>query len=231
MSLPDHRLAAMSEWSGIRERVLDLRTGSPGVVFGALGHKFELAAPLRLEELVEIERQLGTELPADYRSFLLEVAAGGAGPSYGVFPAHRAEGAWRWTGDGADLADLELVSQPFPGPIGSEVIEEVYSAEPDEDSFEDIDDFDAAHEAWEENELEAIWAPARTAGAICICHVGCAQREWLVVTGEARGTIWRDNRVDGGNLSPLMIDGTPATFEIWYLSWLNEAEAAVSHAG
>ncbi|MBR7831686.1 hypothetical protein KDL01_00350 [Actinospica durhamensis] len=221
----------MSEWPGIRKRVLDLRTARPDTVFGALGHKFELEEPLSLEELAELERQLGTQLPAGYRSFLLEVAAGGAGPSYGVFPAQRTDGTWRWAGDGADLADLELVRQPFPGPIGSEVVEEVYSTEPDEESFEDIDEFDAAHEAWQEKELEAIWTPARTAGAICICHMGCAEREWLVVTGEARGTIWRDNRVDGGNLAPVMIDGDPATFESWYLHWLSEAETAASHAG
>ena len=216
----------MTEWTGIRERVLELKSAPLDAVFGARGHAFSLEDPLAPEELAELEGQLGVQLPADYRAFLLEVGAGGAGPSYGVFPVRRLEESWRWFGDGADLADLALVSQPFPGPIDAELIAEVYSAEPDEDAFEDLDALDAAHEAWEGQELQAIWTPDRTAGAICICHHGCAQREWLVVTGDVQGTIWRDDRPDGGNLTPTTIDGEPATFGRWYMQWLREAEAS-----
>lgn len=106
------------------------------------GYGFAFEDPLTPGELAEVEAQLGTELPADYCGFLLEVSAGGAGLNfYGLYPVRRVDDTWRWVGDGADLADLTLVAQPFPGPIGAEVIAELYAEMPDEESFENQDDF------------------------------------------------------------------------------------------
>jgi hypothetical protein len=47
-----------------------------------------------------------------------------------------------------------------------------------------------------------------TAGAICLEHIGCAQRRWLVVSGPARGQMWDDPRADELDLRPL-VDRTP----------------------
>jgi hypothetical protein len=219
---------ASTDWTGVRERVLALHRGRRrAAVFGADGHDFALKEPLTLLELSALEEQIGTQLPTDYRSFLLEVGAGGAGPSYGVFPVEQVEGTWRWIGDGADNADLTLISQPFPGPTGDEIRDRVYSAKPQEDSFQDIDDFDAAFQAWQDDMLRDLWDPKHTAGAICICDLGCASYELLVITGEARGTMWADYRVEDSDLKPIEIDGQPATFARWYLQWLAEAEAAI----
>jgi hypothetical protein len=75
-------------WAGVRERVLTLREAPRWwAVFGAEhGHCFELLPVLNGEQVRAVERRLGTELPEEYRAFLLEVGAGGAGPDYGLFP-------------------------------------------------------------------------------------------------------------------------------------------------
>lgn len=84
-------------WSGVRERVLALREApNAAQVFGARGHRFELLPPLSEVEVAEAEQEFGVGLPADYRSFLLEVGAGGAGPHYGLYPLQRDERGWAW---------------------------------------------------------------------------------------------------------------------------------------
>ncbi|WP_190064503.1 hypothetical protein [Streptomyces griseocarneus] len=62
-----------------------------------------------------------------------------------------------------------------------------------------------------------------------IAHLGCALREWLVVSGPERGRVWSDGRADGVDLAPLLDDklgdkGEPVTFTRWYLAWLEQAE-------
>lgn len=77
----------MSEdlWAGVRERVLALRD-RPGStsVFGAGGHGFRLGPVMEAEQVQALETALGVGLPSQYRSFLLHVGAGGAGPHYGL---------------------------------------------------------------------------------------------------------------------------------------------------
>lgn len=197
-------------------------------MFGALGHKWILEDPLTPDELAELEAQTGARLPEEYRAFLLHVGAGGAGPAYGVFPVRRVQGRWRWEGDGADLADLTELAGPFPhqGP-DPELLEVLLSERPEEEDFEDIEDFDDAFEAWDERWGAVMFAPERTAGAIVISHLGCARREWLIISGSHRGTIWSDGRADDVDLAPLLDDdGTPVTFARWYTDWLTRAEHA-----
>ncbi|MEV4691484.1 SMI1/KNR4 family protein [Micromonospora echinospora] len=59
------------------------------MVFGANGHQWRREPPLTTDELAGLESQLDVELPAEYRSFLLQVSRGGAGPAYGLFPVQR----------------------------------------------------------------------------------------------------------------------------------------------
>lgn len=198
-------------------------------MFGAISHCFELEDPLSQQELSDLEAQLGVRLPGEYRSFLLEVGAGGAGPSYGLFPVRKAEdGGWGWVGISADMTDLTLVHEPFPGCLDEAVLAALFEDEPDEDRIENGDDYDSLYEAWELRMAETMFPPERTAGAVCVCDHGCALRSWLVVTGPERGRIWYDGRADGEDMSPLSAEGDPVTFERWYLDWLSEAEAKIS---
>ncbi|MEU2061157.1 SMI1/KNR4 family protein [Streptomyces sp. NPDC013455] len=217
-------------WDGVRERVTALGTQPmSGKVFGAPSHEWALDAPLSAEELAELETQTGARLPEDYRTFLTRVGAGGAGPAHGLFPVRRVRGRWRWEGDGADMAGLSLLARPFPerGP-DPETVAALLAERPEEEDFDEIEEFDDAIEAWDERWGAVMFAPERTAGAIVVCHQGCAQREWLIVSGGHRGTIWSDRRVDDMDLAPLLDHaGRPVTFTRWYLDWLEKAERAV----
>ncbi|MBT2458299.1 SMI1/KNR4 family protein [Streptomyces sp. ISL-86] len=180
----------------------------------------------RVSALAELEAQMGVRLPEDYRNFLTCVGAGRAGPAYGLFPVRRVQGRWRWEGDGADLADLSMLARPFPdhGP-DPESLDALRAERPEEEDFDEVEEFDDAIEAWDERWEALMFAPERTAGAIVISHLGCAQREWLIISGTHRGTIWSDCRADDADLVPLLAhDGKPVTFARWYITWLEEAE-------
>ncbi|PDP88669.1 SMI1/KNR4 family protein [Glycomyces fuscus] len=219
-------------WAGVRERVRELAR-APGAeeVFGAGSHGFGLLDPLTPEELAELEGRLGARLPTGYREFLLRVGAGGAGPAYGLFPVVRgADGRWRWHGDGAGLAALARLAEPFPasGP-DPRTLAELRAREPVEEDFGDAEEFDRAYEAWDARMADLLWDEGRTVGALCLCHLGCALRQWLVVSGPEAGRMWNDARVDDQDLQPLTgADGAPLTFTDWYLGWLEEASRAAA---
>ncbi|MEV6264845.1 SMI1/KNR4 family protein [Streptomyces sp. NPDC051784] len=222
-----------SIWVGVRERVLALTASPAGDrVFGATGHTFSLEDPLTPAELADLECQTGVSLPGEYRDFLLHVGAGGAGPSYGVYPVRLVRGRWRWEGDGAELADLSRLAEPFPREgADAEAVRLLLSECPDEEDFEQVEDFDDAFEAWEERWEPLMWSADRTVGAVVISTLGCAAREWLIMSGPERGRIWSDNRVDDEDLKPLLDDtGAPMTFTCWYLTWLEKAERHLASA-
>ncbi|MFD3548994.1 SMI1/KNR4 family protein [Streptomyces sp. NPDC058655] len=216
-----------SIWAGVRQRVQSL-VAAPGSdrVFGAVGHKFFLEDPLTSAELADLEGQMGVSLPEEYRGFLLHVGAGGAGPAHGVYPARLIQGRWRWEGDGAELADLFRLAEPFPREgADPEAVQALLSERPEEEDFEEIEDFDDAIEAWDERWEPLMFSSGRTVGATVISTLGCAAREWLVISGPERGRIWSDNRADDEDLEPLLDgNGAPMTFARWYLTWLEEAE-------
>ncbi|MER7832295.1 SMI1/KNR4 family protein [Streptomyces sp. NPDC095602] len=208
-------------WTGVRERVLALAE-SPGVekVFGFPYGGTPLEDPLTEEELADLELYCGVRLPDEYRDFLLHVGAGGAGPTYGVFPVRRdADGAWQWHGDGGDMTLPKRLAEPFRQHVNPEELDALLADQPDEEAYEDIDDYDTANDAWEERLFATLWSDDHTVGAICLCHLGCAQRQWLVVSGPERGRMWDDARCDYVDLEPLGV-----TFAQWYLNWLAEAE-------
>ncbi len=73
-----------------------------------------------------------------------------------------------------------------------------------------------------------MFSPERTGGAIVICHHGCAQRDWLVLSGSHRGTVWSDPRADDEDLEALVdAEGKPVTFSRWFTEWLENAEQVV----
>ncbi|MFI7252661.1 SMI1/KNR4 family protein [Micromonospora chalcea] len=218
-----------ADWSDVPERLARL-AAAPGAreVFGAASHSWRLEPPLRAGELAEVEAQLGLELPGEYRSFLLEAGRGGAGPAYGLFPMRRLDGLWQWEGDGADLTDRSTLGRPFPH------VEPFNPADglpdpPDEADYSSEEEFNAAEDAYWERHDAVVFAPEHSVGLLYLCHLGCALREALVVTGPARGRMWADDTAEDGGFRPLHDhDGTPLGFARWYRRWLEQAEDQVS---
>ncbi len=209
---------------GLADKLATLRAVDARLqIFGASSHRYRLAPPLLPKELAAAEAQFGVAFPDEYRSFLLEVGAGGAGPGYGVFPLVEVRGTWGWNKDADDLiGDLRA---PFPHVAGWNLDgHPLWSQRPADDADLDAwDEWQAAFEA-------VYWDPRWTAGAICLQHLGCALRSWLVVTGPERGHMWLDEIADQKGLSPIAIgERARVTFAEWYEDWLDASLASLAH--
>jgi hypothetical protein len=215
------------DWWGVREQVLAVRDAPfVGKVFGArwqgFGHHFLLQPPLSEADVAEAEEELGISLPFDYRTFLLEVGAGGAGPFYGIFPLQRDGLGWHWLEHGKVRSDNALLGKPFPSvEERARRSGELDAREPLKDSFSDEHSYLAKYRAWDD-EWEKL-NDEMTAGAICLSHEGCGYYTWLVVTGPERGTLWKDLRACDGPIEPLTATGHRVSFGEWYLDWLARA--------
>ncbi|WP_432037574.1 SMI1/KNR4 family protein [Streptomyces cucumeris] len=208
-------------WTGVRERVLALRE-APGAskVFGASwgkwGHGFELRPPLAEAELLAAERVRGVTLPEEYRGFLLEVGAGGAGPDYGLFPLR--------TPDTEQVAAASgHLRRTFRPAAVMELLDAHEEAEPRRDAYPDDETFQVAHQAWDRRDDEL--RDQLTEGALYIGEQGCAYYTLLAVTGPERGTVWDDVLAVGEGVQPIQRAGKERlTFAEWYLGWLTAAE-------
>ncbi|MFI6008361.1 SMI1/KNR4 family protein [Streptomyces sp. NPDC051243] len=219
-------------WSGVRERVEALRRADKErEVFGAwgkyggTGHHFRLADPLAEAEVAEAEAQWGVSLPVDYRGFLLEVGAGGAGPGYGLAVLGRTSAGWLWSDPGGGTVH-ERLRFPFPGGEESARAQAEHERkEPVESDFEDEAAFREAYRGWlAEDERLFDWF---SSGAVCLSHEGCGYFDWLVVSGPQRGRMWLDEGAGDGRFSPL----GEAGFAGWYLDWVERSEAVVRRGG
>ena len=215
----------MSEelWHGVRDRVLRLGgMSSSDQAFASGAHGFALESPLTEDVIADVERAFRIQLPEEYRGFLLQVGAGGAGPAYGVFSLRQVGGSWGWAAEETHRTDPARLRDPFtPQHINGVLVDALDLRMPHQYDFEYFDDYETQHRRWE----ETFWHADRTAGSICLCDVGCLRSYWLVVTGEERGMIWRDYRIDCVDLAPLFdAHGNRLTFARWYLDWLSEAE-------
>ena len=196
-------------------------------VFGAIGHRHRLRPCLTAEELAAAEAFFRVTFPDEYRTFLLRVGNGGAGPFYGVFPLVRADGGWRSEGDSGDM--FGDVAAPVPHVDAWNPAADPMWKWPERDWSADETLYDAEYEAWREKFDPVYGGPEHTAGAISVCDVGCAKRKWLVVSGPAAGQIWADDRADYEGLSPLLDPaGRRHTFGSWYTSWLAQTLAEVA---
>lgn len=215
----------LSDWSDVPDRLARLSMHpSAGMVFGAIGHQWRREPPLTTDELAELESQLDVELPAEYRSFLLQVSRGGAGPAYGLFPVQRVDGRWRWEGDGADLTGLKTLSRPFPHTDSFNPADDLPDP-PGEADFDSEAKFNEAEDAYWRQHEAVVFSPEHSIGLLYLCHLGCAYRETLVISGPARGQMWGDDTASDGGFLPLHEpDGSPTGFTRWYRGWLEQAE-------
>ncbi|MEU6801399.1 SMI1/KNR4 family protein [Streptomyces neyagawaensis] len=216
-------------WSGVRERVEALaRLDEAQQVFGAWdlyggrGHHFRFADPLSEAEVAEAEGQWGVSLPAEYRSFLLEVGAGGAGPGYGLSVLRRTTAGWRWSAVDLPLRH-DYLGLPFlTGDERWNMLAEHDGGQPQQSGFDDDDTYFAAYSAWMTAGDEL--AERVTRGALNLSHEGCGSCHWLVLNGPERGALWRDDRSGDGEFTPVGEPRAPVGFAHWYLQWVEGAE-------
>ncbi len=216
----------MPDWHAVRRRLAALQS-STADIFGAGAHRFELLPPLTDAQVAEAEAQWAIAFPADYRSFLLHAGAGGAGPYYGVFPLVNDAGKWCWRGDGGDMTAAPHKEWVHAGRWNLDG-HPIWTEEPfEEDERFETESYDDAVHEWNERFDKLYWDERWTEGGICLCHEGCALRDWLVVTGPQRGQMWWDGTADR---TGLMVrknpDGSAMTFGDWYLAWLDKCERA-----
>jgi SMI1/KNR4 family protein SUKH-1 len=171
----------------VRDSLRRLAAAKPKV-FGADEHGFKLNPPLNEADVAEFEASRGVRLPADYRRYITEIGNGGAGPYYGVFPLG-------YMDDGFDIASWDR-PHSIVGDLAAEFpYREAWNdltGTPEELAQENEEEYERLMNAFEDR----YFAPSVMNGAFPICHMGCALRVWLVVSGEQRGCLWRDGRAE-----------------------------------
>jgi hypothetical protein len=160
--------------------------------FGAGYHQYQTGTPMTDEEVLAFEERHAIVLPEEYRTFLLTVEREGAGPYYGLYPP---------TSYSYELENVKsnFLSLPFPHEEPWEVAEDTL----------DQSALDEEHQYFGN-----YWVQ----GAMRLCHFGCGAYCILVVTGQARGQIWLDDRSSDGGIFPLAND-----FLTWYEQWLERS--------
>lgn len=189
-------------------------------VFGAEGHQFRLNDVVRDSEIASFEKRHSVRLPDDYRHFLSVIGNGGAGPFYGIFQL----GTMRDPGwnNGVWQDEVGNLAAPFPYRQEGLLREETGEGGP----------FVIGPHGYRRrvadrsvlNDEDPDWFAEPVNGAFPICHMGCADYIWLVVTGESRGELWHDGRAAGLAFEPLRSeDGQVLKFGRWYQSWLEQS--------
>ncbi len=213
------------DFSDIRMNLHKLRESSKSnKVFGSEKHRFCLHPTLSEGTIREFENNHRITLPSEYRSFLIHIGNGGAGPGYGLFKFGEMDDGFDEKPWNEDDHFIGILSKPFPhtAPWNDLSEKPFYDTTKENDPNYDYDDeYHWLMDAWEKR---VYWNSAQVNGAIPICHLGCAIRQWLVITGPEAGNVWLDDRVDDGGLKPVQQDGNDrVTFLNWYRSWLNDA--------
>ncbi len=157
--------------------------------------ELRLAPPLAIDDLASFEESHGIELPSEYRWFMTRLGNGGEGPPYyGVEPlSDRLIEAIN--GGDPDANRSRRLAEPFPARATTQ-------SDPDEDR-----EFD--------------WA-AYEAGRLLLGTDGCAILWVLVVSGRARGQVWR---LEDDTALP----AEPPGFLDWYVAWLDDRPPPEPH--
>lgn len=148
-------------------------------------------------DVAGFEARQEISLPIDYRAFITQVGAGGAGPGYGLFAFDRSDLADALEGtDWISFAERST----FYGTAHRHTAAWVFDL-----------DF---------NDIESVRKESRDqmTGTWMLADHGCASWDYLIVTGEACGQVWNADGLDNAPVHD--------SFSGWYGSWLDRLIAA-----
>jgi len=173
-------------------------------VFGSSSHRYRPGPPLTASELAECESNLGVQLPAEYRDFVMQVGNGGVGPFYGLFQL----GGF----DMENPTDPDQIKKPFRW---------IDATNPSQWQSSGPEDGALIMSEGEEGESYLEWWIIP--GVLYICNYGCAIRFFLVVNGPQAGEVWIDRQAEDKGIIPERgEDGSTLHFLQWYEKWLDE---------
>ncbi len=193
------RVTGMWDVAAVQARVADLAAEDPDLLrYGADKHHYAFGPTVLEARVTGFEARHGVRLPESYRRYLLEVGDGGVGPENGVVPL---------SGEGLH-ASLDLPERSWSGHLAMPFP----LTERENPSIDADNPIQWPRERGTNGEdfSEKRWI----AGTLIICDAGCGSVYRLVVTGEARGQVWSDNRYADLGLTP------GPDFHTWYLNWL-----------
>lgn len=171
------------------QKILNSNREKLSYVFGSNWHKFKLN-PITSENVVKaFERKYEFEYPDEYRSFILAVGNGGAGPFYGI------------NGIGSSRSEYEL-----------EFYNQTTLFVQDFGRFDQNWQQAMLGDNWEE--LEELDSTIYQRGLMTLAEVGCGAVLYLIMNGPCRGNIFVS---DFHSISPKFC--TPDTFLDYYETW------------
>lgn len=177
-------------------------------LFGADDHGYELEPVKTSEEISALESAWRIRFPEDYKAFLMEIGAGGAGPYYGLEKPE-------------DGIYVDLDYKNLPNDI-SGVFPYTEEWNPEVDWYEDDVD-----EAECEAKEEEYFGEQHSAGMLRISNYGCGVTINLIVNGQSYGEIWVDDRANSNGIYPDHYFGNRdrLNFLDWYELWLDQSLA------
>ena len=191
------KLAAL-EAAGVRYR-FDAVPATDPEVFGPV---------LRPDEIARFEERQAVALPEDYRQFLMRIGNG----DHRVFALedrNRNDATKRLPG---------CVGLPFPLNSSLDIYWECAEGMPYREWNEKRED-----PAFMDQILDRVEQffrdPKYAYGTIQLAHYGCGIFFFLVVTGQERGNVWVDDRMNHSGIFPLMTgqnDSARLSFLDWY---------------
>lgn len=164
-------------------------------------------------EIREFEERHSILLPPEYRYFL-SIIGNGCEHLFKLGEMDQDFGFSRWSENDGFIGSL---SKPFNFSCAWNDLSGLpeYQAGGEEDPAW-LEEYDRQRDLFEEKYFFPI------DGAIPISHLGCAIREWLVVTGPERGSVWYDDRANFQGMRPLKgSDGKRLSFLEWCRGWPN----------
>lgn len=179
-------------------------------IFGSEGHKYKFNSTLTESEILDFEKKYNLVLPDGYKSFLMEVGNGGAGPFYGLLSLYDNEG---------ESVNLDY---DFGFDLENPCLLQKYNFY--DEKIENAETENEEQELWDlkDSLINEDYQNAKK-GITFLCHEGCGMYSVLVLKGKESGTVWWFNFSDDVGVLPILFKKKKVNFLDWYEMWLDKS--------